>query len=549
MNPRQLLPRLRHLAGENKLFTGALAAGALLRLLAILGYPGALWFAGDSYVYLGASLRPQPNLSKATGYSFFLRALLPFHSLTLVATVQHLMGLAVAVLIYVLLRRNGVSKTWSAVATLPQLLDGYIIEDEHMIMAESLFTFMLMIVTLLLLWKPRPTWWTVLVAGLLVGCAALVRTEGEVMLAVLPLFLLLRGWSWRTLRGWLMAIAFAVVSLVPLAAYAGWFHDYYAPPDNKYEITLSQGFFLWGRVSSFANCAVIKPTGRQALVCPTQPIADRTPPGNYIWHAPYVHKHLNPTGGPVTPANNSLLTSFAIHAVEAQPVDYAKTVVKGIGLSFGFPRIAYPGAGTTYFYSFHTRYVVASTATTRGYNELPPNNKGHEWIPGGTAYSDWLSYGHQAPGRVIKVFAVPILLYQRVVFTYGPLLAVIFLVGLGGVIAVTESARRRGQGLRSAFSVQALRSVRLHWAPRGTSMLPWFTAAALLVAPIAVADFDYRYLIPVIPFACIAAGLAFAPRRAGTAATTAQAPSTATASPTGTQTVQSAESTVPDSVS
>ena len=549
MNPRQLLPRLRHLAGENKLFTGALAAGALLRLLAILGYPGALWFAGDSYVYLGASLRPQPNLSKATGYSFFLRALLPFHSLTLVATVQHLMGLAVAVLIYVLLRRNGVSKTWSAVATLPQLLDGYIIEDEHMIMAESLFTFMLMIVTLLLLWKPRPAWWTVLVAGLLVGCAALVRTEGEVMLAVLPLFLLLRGWSWRTLRGWLMAIAFAVVSLVPLAAYAGWFHDYYAPPDNKYEITLSQGFFLWGRVSSFANCAVIKPTGRQALVCPTQPIADRTPPGNYIWHAPYVHKHLNPTGGPVTPANNSLLTSFAIHAVEAQPVDYAKTVVKGIGLSFGFPRIAYPGAGTTYFYSFHTRYVVASTATTRGYNELPPNNKGHEWIPGGTAYSDWLSYGHQAPGRVIKVFAVPILLYQRVVFTYGPLLAVIFLVGLGGVIAVTESARRRGQGLRSAFSVQALRSVRLHWAPRGTSMLPWFTAAALLVAPIAVADFDYRYLIPVIPFACIAAGLAFAPRRAGTAATTAQAPSTATASPTGTQTVQSAESTVPDSVS
>ena len=85
MNPRLLLPRLRHLAGENKLFTGALAAGALLRLITILGYPGALWFDGDSYVYLGAALRPQPNLSKVTGYSFFLRLLLPFHSLTLVA--------------------------------------------------------------------------------------------------------------------------------------------------------------------------------------------------------------------------------------------------------------------------------------------------------------------------------------------------------------------------------------------------------------------------------------------------------------------------------
>ena len=48
------------------------------------------------------------------------------------------MGLAVAVLIYVLLRRNNVSKTWSAIATLPVLLDGYIIENEHLIMAESL---------------------------------------------------------------------------------------------------------------------------------------------------------------------------------------------------------------------------------------------------------------------------------------------------------------------------------------------------------------------------------------------------------------------------
>ena len=225
MNPRLLLPRLRQLAGENKLFTGALAAGALLRLVTMLGYPGALWFAGDSYVYVGAALRPQPNLSKSTGYSFFLRALLPFHSFTLVTGLQHLMGLLVAVMIYVLLRRNGVSKTWSAVATLPQLLDGYIIEDEHLIMAESLFTFMLMIVTLLLLWRPRPAWWTAVVAGLLVGAAAVVRTEGEVMLAVIPLFLLLRGWSWKTLRGWAMAVVFAVASLIPVGAYASWFHE------------------------------------------------------------------------------------------------------------------------------------------------------------------------------------------------------------------------------------------------------------------------------------------------------------------------------------
>jgi hypothetical protein len=545
VNPRLLLPNLRRLAGENKLFSWALAAGALLRLITILGYPGALFFYGDSYVYLGAALRPQPNLSKVVGYSFFLRALLPFHSLTLVAVLQHLMGLSVAVMIYVLLRRNGVSKTWSAVATLPQLLDGYIIEDEHLIMTETLFTFLLMIAMLIVLWKPRPAWWSLLIAGVLVGCASVVRTDGEVMLAVIPLFLLLRNWSWKTVRGWLMAIVFGVASLLPMAAYEGWFHDYYPQPQyHAYETSLAQGFFLWGRVSSFANCAVIKPTGAEAKICPTDAIVDRTPPGNYVWENPYIHSSkLNPGFSPVTLASNKLLTDFAIRAIEAQPLDYAKTVVKDVLLSFGFPRIAYPGSGTTYYYSFHLHYVVASTATIKGYSTLPPNDK--SWI-GPTnrdpayhsAYSDWLAYGHQAPGVVNKVFAVPILIYERVVFTYGPLLAVIFLVGLGGVISVSASARRRGQGLRSALSFRTLRSVRLRWSPRGTSMLPWFSAVALLVVPIMVADFDYRYLIPVIPFACIAAGLAFAPRRPPSAPSAPSASSTATV-----------ESTVPDSVS
>jgi len=240
------------------------------------------------------------------------------------------------------------------------------------------------------------------------------------------------------------------------------------------------------------------------------------------------------------PSSDTLLIGFAERAIEKQPLQYVKTVVKGVGLSFGIPRIAYPGAGTTFYYSFHTHYAVAPTATSKGYTTLPPKNK--SWIgsdiPSHSAYSDWLAYGHQAPGVVNKVFAVPILLYERVVFTWGPLLAVIFLVGLGGVISVSASAWRRGKWLRAALSFRTLRSVRLHWSPRGTSMLPWVTAVALLVIPIMVADFDYRYLIPVIPFACMAAGLGFAPRRAKPTPAAPSAPSSATV-----------ESTVPDSVS
>ena len=95
-----LARRLRELIARNQLFAGALAVGAVLRLLTMVAYPGALWFSGDSYVYVGAALRPQPDLSKTTGYSFFLRALLPFHSFTLVTGLQHLMGLAIAVMVY-----------------------------------------------------------------------------------------------------------------------------------------------------------------------------------------------------------------------------------------------------------------------------------------------------------------------------------------------------------------------------------------------------------------------------------------------------------------
>jgi hypothetical protein len=395
-------------------------------------------------------------------------------------------------MIYALLRRNNVSKRWSTIASLPVLLDGYMIENEHQIMAESLFTLLLMTAMLMLLWRRETKWWTAVIAGLLVGYAVDVRTEGAVVLVLFPLFLLIRGW--RSLRGWVAAILMGLACLLPVGAYANWFHA----RTGHYGMSMSTGFYLWGRVSSFADCARIKPSGTEAKVCPAEPLTKRTAPGNFIWHATELHNnksYIYVTGGPVTPANNTLLTSFAIHAVEAQPLDYVKTVVKDTMLAFGFPRIAYPGSGTVYYYDFHLHYKTAK------YSTLPPDKLNHEWIKGGTAYQDWLSYGHQAPGRVITVFAAPILLYQRLVFTYGPLLALILLTGLGGVIQVRRPVKAR------------LRPFPLKWAPRGTSMLPWVTAIALLITPIAVADFDYRYLLPVIPFACAAAGLSFAPRR------------------------------------
>ena len=476
--------RLRELVERHRLFAMALAAGAVLRLIAMIGYPGALWFSGDSYVYVGAALRPRPDLSKTTGYSLFLRALLPFHSFTLVTGLQHLMGLGIGVMVYALARRAGVPKLWATLATLPVLLDGFQIEDEHMVMAEALFTFLVMLALLLILWRYRTPWFTALVAGLLVGYAVDVRSEGLPLLVLFPAFLAYRAirQGWKKWQGWLAAVTLAVGCLAPVAAYAGWFHHWY----GSYNLTRSEGFYLWGRVSSFAECSVIKPPANELKVCPSGAPSSRTPPGDYLWHVPQVHANLNSTGGPVSSANNALLTNFAIRAVEAQPLGYAEAVIRGLALVVEWPRHAYPDPGTVSYYNFPLK------------PQTIPNLANHEWIPGGTAYQDAVRYGHANPSTIVEPFASLIDLYEHIVYTWGPLLGLILLAGLGGVVRI--------EGLRE-------RQPRLVWSRRTGSMMPWVTGIVLLVSPIAVADFDYRYLLPVLPFAGLAAGLGFAPAR------------------------------------
>jgi hypothetical protein len=473
---RAPVARLRELVARHPQFSVALAVGALLRLIAMLAYPGTLWFAGDSYVYVGAALRPTPDQSKTTGYSLFLRALLPFHSFTLVTGLQHLMGLGIAVMVYVLARRAGVSKIWATAATLPVLLDGFEIEDEHMVMAEALFTFLVMLALLMILWRYRTPWPIALVAGLLVGYAVDVRSEGLPLLIVFPLFLVWRGW--RSWRGWLVTAAMAIGCLAPVAAYAAWFHH----SNGQYTLTRADGFFLWGRVSSFAECSVIKPPADELRICPSGAPSSRTAPGDYIWHAPQVHQDL--PGGPVSVANDRLLRDFAFRAIEAQPFGYAESVLKGVALSVEWPRHKYPDPGTVSYYYFHRKPQT-----------IPAN---HSWIPGGTAYQDAVNYGHALPSRVVEPFAILIAGYERLFYTYGPLFGLILLTGLGGVLRI--------EGLRE-------RRPRLVWSRRTGSMLPWVTGIVLLVFPIATADFDYRYLLPVLPLVCLAAGLAFAPAR------------------------------------
>ncbi len=160
----------------------------------------------------------------------------------------------------------------------------------------------------------------------------------------------------------------------------------------------------------------------------------------------------------------------------------------GVVLSVDWKRYNYPSRGTVYDYYFHTRAQAVPD---------------HSWIPGATAPQDILAYGHQGISRVVKPLDDLMAGYERVFYLYGPLFGLILILGLGGLVQV----RRR----RPPDSGRAIAGFRLVRRRDGPSMMPWVAAIVLLVFPIAVADFDYRYVLPVIPFACLAAGLAFAP--------------------------------------
>jgi hypothetical protein len=454
--------RLAALARDNQLLALALGAGAFLRVLAVVGFPGVRWFVGDSFLYLGAALRPRPDLGKTIGYSFFLRALEPFHSLILVAVVQHLMGLAIGVLVYVLLRRSQVARHWAALAAAPVLLDGNEIQLEHMVMAETLFTFLVMISVTLLLWRPRPSWQACLAAGLLTGYAVLVRTEGVPLPLVLTGYLLVRRVGWRPV------VAVVAGCAAPIAGYLIWFHSV----NGQYALNRTEGFYLWGRVSTFANCAQIKPPADERRFCLSTPPAKRLPAGAIIWETPKI-RYM--PGGPVSVRNNRLLRDYAIRAILAQPGGYLTAIADEVGLAVDWRRYPYPSAGTSSFNYFHLKPQV-----------IPHRS----WIPGGTASSDVRAYDRASPSRVLRPVAYLIGGYQRVFYTWGPLFGAILAVGLAGLI---RCWRRLG----------------------GPGLLPWAVAVVLLITPIATAGLSYRYLIPVLPFSGLAAGLAAVPRNGG----------------------------------
>src|SRR5215469_2586559 len=133
------------------------AAGLVLRVLAQFAYRPALFYIDTTrYLYNDAQgMDP-------VGYKGPLRVILAITNFNTVAAVQHLLGLAMAVVLYILLLRRGAPRWLAALAMAPLLLDAYQIQIEQTVMPDTWFEALVVAGLAILLWRPTAGWRTAL---------------------------------------------------------------------------------------------------------------------------------------------------------------------------------------------------------------------------------------------------------------------------------------------------------------------------------------------------------------------------------------------------
>ncbi|GAA4074265.1 hypothetical protein [Actinomadura miaoliensis] len=439
-----------------------LAAALAVRAVALAGYPTGLWF-GDSVGYLRVAVTLAPSITRASAYGVMLLVLRPLHSLFAVVVVQHLIGLLTAALLYALVWRHA-RAAWpdrlllpgvlGAAATLPVLFDGYQIQLEHLLLSETLFTFLLVAAVVVLLWNARIGVWTAAAGGLLLGLAGTTRSVGLPLLAIVLVWLLARrpGAPWRPAA--VLVTAFAA----PLLLYATWFKVAH----GRFALTGTENVFLYSRTVDFADCSIIRPRPGLLDLCPPKPPTGVSPAFAVLWtkQSPFFHAPGGKMGA------NERAGEFAWAAIRAQPVDYVRVVARDTLRAFWWKRTVYPQRATFRKYDFPVKPIRLSKRQAKVAR----------------------AYTHRVQsGRVVEPYAGWTRAYQHRVYLPGIGLGAVLAVAAGGMLARRGAVRR--------------------------ALLPWLVSAGLLVIPAATADFDYRYVLPAVPFGALSAALAFVPRR------------------------------------
>ncbi|MGW4464710.1 hypothetical protein [Micromonospora sp. NPDC004704] len=452
---RRVVGVLRRNAGIGML----LGVGVVLRMLFMIAYRPAFWFHGDSGVYLnlaGSALAPHPT--RPLGYPALLKLLAPTGTHLAVVAVQHLLSLLLALAVYLLLQRRGLSRRLCCLAAAPLLFDSLILTTGHYLLPDMLFTALFAGAVVLLLGPGTPGHPAVIGAGLLIAAAWITKPTALPVALLLGLYLLVRRIGWRRLVGYALGFTIPYVGLLV------WIGD-------RPSVYGSQsGTALYGRAAIIADCDRLRLTDRERVACPDQPLGQRWDRADaFFWRRP---ARLNDV---YTEAGAQRLVDFAVTVVRQQPLDYLRIVGKESAAHF-VPGL-YLGPMNE---CLRERLVppAAFRGTERPPDRCPPaqgaaNFGGGATWPGTAPEGTVLTTGLHRYGELLRV--VPIVLLVGVLLT----LAALFV-------------RRRVDG-----------RVRLDL------VLLLLAGPGLTVLTVAVGMYEPRYALPALPLSAIAAALAW----------------------------------------
>jgi hypothetical protein len=433
---------MKALIRAHPVFTGLLLAGFVILVVTFFAYRPALIYY-DSTRYLDRLHDLEPSTLRPLGYPLFLKILPTGWELAVVPAVQHLFGLAIAVLIYAVLLRLGLPTLWAALATVPVLFDGYQLNIEQYILSEPLFELLLIGGCVLLLWRRPPGSVAAALAGLLFAGALLTRANAILVLvpALLTLLFLRAHWS--------RAAALAVAFVVPVFAYATW----YESVNGYYGLNGYGGQFLYARVAQFADCDGLDVPERERVLCEDTPPSERPTIDQYMWDnkvSPLYDVQLEPGE-----RRSEVGGDFAKRILLHQPFDYAEAVLEDFAYGFSPTHSRRARDLPVSRWQFQDDYPVFREPET---SEILADD----------------GYDHGIADSTLAPFLRD---YQRFVYTPGPLLALALLAGILGALGV---GRARRSGLRTATFV--------------------FTATALAVylPSVAVSQFTWRYQLPLL---------------------------------------------------
>ncbi|HET6816519.1 MAG TPA: hypothetical protein VFH66_04760 [Mycobacteriales bacterium] len=365
--------------------------GLVLRMLCEFAYYPAVHFP-DTAAYLRAGAHLTPPLWHPIGYSLLVD--LVGRSTPLITGVQHLVGIAMALLLVVLLEHTGLSRRMSALAVVPILLDPMQIYLEQFVLSDVVFTF-LVVCAIVLSFRARLTERTAAAVGLLIALATLVRT-----LALLLAVPLAAVWVWRRV-GWRRIAAGAAFVAVPLLAYAGLFEA----ANGSFALQGYTGRWLYGRVAPIAECSRLHLSPPQRVWCPAFSPEQRVGPSQFVWD-PTLNFY-----GPGLPTyalrRSQSAGVFARDVILHQPTRYAGAVLHDVGTAFA------PGRNTD-----ARQWFVGSWLFYQ--QDFPPYWRVR--VPG---YSG--SSSRQAVGRFLAA-------YQRYIYVSGPVLLLACVVAVGGLV-------------------------------------------------------------------------------------------------------------------